>query len=888
MSEKDLRIFRKFIEDSHSNLSEKQRNLCILLYRNYDELERTSFRSGKRQRQVVKIILENNGKQLELPQKVHDEVSQSAIQRLSRVNIKSFRGFQEEQNFQFGDRFTFVYGRNGTGKSSLVDAIELSLLGSIQEAKCKRIDIDDYIKNIYTQVGIQPQLYGVVDGNTEVKIVANPEEYNFAVIERNRIENFARISAETTSIQQQRLAALVGLDSWNTFVNNFSKEIGSYFPYENELNEQITIQQTQLKLCRDQSEALKKSVQESDQVLKNLLKQFDQTDLNNLSDYLCLKKKHINEKISNIGNTSIVSERYITNIERSQAQYREAQIEYHSHQKNLLQYKSSLSLVDLASAILGQQKLQSNNCPACLSQIYDDQGQLMVPENPYEHAKKIQTQFTVAIELEHKIEGEKTELKRQLRDFGSLLQTTNENLQAASIGRTAVIDRLNTAIEMFFNQKEPILDSAWITNDEFRIIAHMIHTHNEQDAKHKIERKELQSQLNEIIKGEGVFETAKITVSSAEGLQQELDTKIKTAEKNLDDSRTKSVSAKEKNMIFKTYDNTYQGIVKKLKSYTESLPISELSNLNDMTLKIYNLINKYDFTSEQITALQLPLSPNEVIKIKFNVANAPLVDALDVLSEGHIRTLGLAILLAKALKNSQPFIIFDDVVNAIDDDHRKAIAEIVTNVDSVFQNVQWIVTTHGQEFAKQLVSCTSQSMRKDIKEITFKEKELGSDIRSIDKSQNYLALAQEKLEEEDIRGCLADCRREIEVLMIKLWKLYNKRFHVRINIQVDPSNPIPETRNVMDVIRSSFKKQLKGNTAELAVMSIILDKLDYLLDDQGISWFLVNKGTHEEENVEQHDRMETAHLLNSLLIPLDEELTTGIQIKGSMLARRNS
>lgn len=126
----------------------------------------------------------------------------------------------------------------------------------------------------------------------------------------------------------------------------------------------------------------------------------------------------------------------------------------------------------------------------------------------------------------------------------------------------------------------------------------MIHTHNEQDAKHKIERKELQSQLNEIIKGEGVFETAKITVSSAEGLQQELDTKIKTAEKNLDDSRTKSVSAKEKNMIFKTYDNTYQGIVKKLKSYTESLPISELSNLNDMTLKIYNLINKYDFTRD--------------------------------------------------------------------------------------------------------------------------------------------------------------------------------------------------------------------------------------------------------------------------------------------------
>lgn len=43
-------------------------------------------------------------------------------------------------------------------------------------------------------------------------------------------------------------------------------------------------------------------------------------------------------------------------------------------------------------------------------------------------------------------------------------------------------------------------------------------------------------------------------------------------------------------------------------------------------------------------------------------------DALIVFSEGHIKCLGLAILLAKNIAQGCPVVIFDDVVNAIDDD----------------------------------------------------------------------------------------------------------------------------------------------------------------------------------------------------------------------------
>ena len=40
------------------------------------------------------------------------------------------------------------------------------------------------------------------------------------------------------------------------------------------------------------------------------------------------------------------------------------------------------------------------------------------------------------------------------------------------------------------------------------------------------------------------------------------------------------------------------------------------------------------------------------------------VDALRILSEGHIRCLGLAILLAKAKSIQSPLVVFDDAINA--------------------------------------------------------------------------------------------------------------------------------------------------------------------------------------------------------------------------------
>ena len=206
---------------------------------NHDKIESTSYYGGMRQKEIAHLIKLNHNKTLDLPLKTSNNYTSKEIQNLTRLTVMSFRGFQNKQIFRFGNRFNFVYGRNGTGKSSFVEAIEYSLMGNIQEAKYKRIDINKYIKNIYTKNAVTPKLYGMSNNGKEVEISPDTEKYNFSVIERNRIDNFSRMSAETNSVQQQRLAALVGLDSWNTFVNSFSKEIDTYLVYENELTDEI-------------------------------------------------------------------------------------------------------------------------------------------------------------------------------------------------------------------------------------------------------------------------------------------------------------------------------------------------------------------------------------------------------------------------------------------------------------------------------------------------------------------------------------------------------------------------------------------------------------------------------------------------------------------------
>jgi wobble nucleotide-excising tRNase len=114
-----------------------------------------------------------------------------------------------------------------------------------------------------------------------------------------------------------------------------------------------------------------------------------------------------------------------------------------------------------------------------------------------------------------------------------------------------------------------------------------------------------------------------------------------------------------------------------------------------------NSINRNDPTNEQLAEIRLPLQQNQRIEISFKDSPTAFFDALHVLSEGHIRCIGLAILAAKNIKENCPLVIFDDPVNAIDDDHRESIRRAFFE-DAFFTDKQIIFACHGEEFFKDI------------------------------------------------------------------------------------------------------------------------------------------------------------------------------------------
>ncbi len=68
--------------------------------------------------------------------------------RLAYVDLSGFRGYQKAVRFEFAENFTIIDGRNGVGKSTVFDAVEFALTGTISkylDARASGESVSDYV-----------------------------------------------------------------------------------------------------------------------------------------------------------------------------------------------------------------------------------------------------------------------------------------------------------------------------------------------------------------------------------------------------------------------------------------------------------------------------------------------------------------------------------------------------------------------------------------------------------------------------------------------------------------------------------------------------------------------------------------------------------------------
>lgn len=300
------------------------------------------------------------------------------------------------------------------------------------------------------------------------------------------------------------------------------------------------------------------------------------------------------------------------------------------------------------------------------------------------------------------------------------------------------------------------------------------------------------------------------------------------------------------------------------------MPSQLLQGLGESARELYNSFNREDPVPAQIHALRLPLAENGKIEIEFVGQPGELFDALMILSEGHIRCLGLAILLAKNLAENCPIVIFDDVVNAIDDEHRDGIWRTFFE-SGLLDTKQVILTSHAEEFLHRIQQEIGAQRAAQIRRYRFLPHQGEHHLR-IDTdppTKNYVLLAHASLVAEEKRDALRHSRAAIESLTDRAWTWLGRRHDGRLELKLAGPRANWELNNKCIKLRSGLGR-IQGPAQGVVE---ILSGLDALLRVSGtsIEWSYLNSGTHDSQRDHEFDRA-TVNTIVSAALAMDNGL----------------
>lgn len=785
--------------------------------------------------------------------------------RLKRLTVGPFRGFAKQEELDLNSRIVLIYGPNGTGKSSFCEALEYGLLGNVSEAENKRFrNQDDYFKNAHVNQFAPPSICGVNDQSNEIVISPNEAAYRFCFVEKNRIDSFSRIAAQVPAKQTELISTLFGLESFTEFVRNFTAEIdGRYIDLEGEkatllskkreslagAHQQIQNSNDELQKITGEELALAKQYKESTS--------FDQMvlELNGRDESLgliALLEKELQQPIATkSGLTSAALELLKSNITTT--------LEGLNEKKNELAASSlQVSFKQLYEAVSQVQHSSPDKCPACETPLTN------TVVNPYTHAgQELQKlQQLAAIQQAASSVGQRA--KELLFQLSQIVNTCLNHFPANNeLKQYQVFNNAQPEIqwwESLFNQLsdgftpwQHLISQVQALENKDKEIGLIAERRNEK----QIELDRLRDFSKQITILKTRRDTANKTLANAQKLIDDFQAENKQL---ISDAETeKDLVKKNKEIVA-----AYAVFVQKLNKYNENLPAQLVANLGEKVTELYNAFNRNDSDSEKLANVLLPLTQNQRLKISFFNESNKTHDALHVLSEGHIRCLGLAILLAKNLKENSPVLIFDDPVNAIDDDHRESIRRTLFE-DEYFASKQIILTCHGEEFFKDIQNLLPVQEAKLAKSVAFlprlQEPHICIDFNCA--PRNYILAARNHIDKNEIRDALAKSRQALEALTKnKVWKYVSKYGDGSLSIKLRSSSSPIELRNLTEQLQSKISKQDFTDTNK----EVVLEPLKSLLGLNGNSreWLYLNKGTHEESDRAEFDRGTVETIICSL------------------------
>ncbi len=860
------RDFEEFILWLHlpvNDFPSNVRRLANLVLANFETVKETSLQHNQRSVLIAGLAQHDL---LQTPDTL-PEIAPAAAdgvwpwRRLRHLTVGPFRGFRHPEPFDLEHRVVLFYGPNGSGKTSLCEALEYAFLGSVEEAEAKRIPAATYFSNIHERRFEPPVLRAVDHQGNEINVEANVDTYRFCFIEKNRIDSFSRLAARPAARRVELISTLFGMDKFNEFVGHFNESMDGQLVLTN--TKRLLLEQKRAALVQDQAVVDGEVASLADLDAAELaLAQAYSEDLtyDALKDLIGSTDQPARLQQLNVILNAVPPQILDVTQQGLQEFYgaaNDAQDRLEALAVSLQERANQVSFQDLYNAVSALESTEGTHCPACDTPL---EGPNHVLNNPYEKATTGLEQLRELAELQSshaltldEVAGASRTLRTQLETLLGFI-TTNAELDTI-VGRylAGLPEEVTECWWKSVYEENTDPEHEMPTFQDILDVAQRVEA---QDNASRLAHEERQRNIEE----RDCLVEFQLLVQAQDSRRQDFVTSVVSARGRIEAfedanawlilGAAQELAGNERDTPIKT---AYDGFLVLLRRYRNRLPGTLMAGLNDRAMMLYNEFNRNDFDADKLSALHLPLTGEQKIEISFRGSPQDRVDALKILSEGHVRCLGLAILLAKSMSFDSPLIIFDDAINAIDHDHRGGIRETIFESEH-FENTQILMTCHSPEFIKDIQQGLAEPVRRDSKVYLFRNHsgDYHPRVSGNLASRNYVEMARAAREELNDRGALDASRKAIEMLAEKIWRWLGSHEHGTISVLLAGSGAEPALRNLCEALR---KKLVGAQAFAHDNKPPIVDALNRLLGipEQNLVWVYLNKGTHEEADRDDFD-----------------------------------
>jgi len=867
-----LHDFQQFVNWLHVpalGASEDVRRFANIVLDNFETVAASSLQHSQRSTVLVELARRMLPTTDPGPPAPNPTVADGAWawRNLRHLTVGPFRGFRNAEPFDLQKRIVMFYGPNGSGKTSLCEALEFALLGAVDEGEMKRIVADRYLSNVHERRFTTPTLIASDQGNQPISVVADADTYRFCFVEKNRIDSFSRIAAKPAGQKTELIATLFGMDRFNDFVGHFNDSMDGQLILmglkQRELvakraalsqdiaavaNEQATLQRL-TQADNDYATSYKVGL-----TYTGLLAELGSEQMPGRLQELELAINQPTPTIYEISSAALV-DAYRT--------VSDAQEVVDGLAAQLTGRSSQVSFKDLYTAVLGLQGITGDHCPACDTPLH---GENHVLHDPYAKAaagladlkelSDLQARYATAISNR---DGASLALSVQLATFAQRV--------------SAKVDS-PTPLERYLANPHVDQQRAW-WKDAFQpdssgksFAQQAVDWAATLEAGDTVARQAIANRQLLIQERDSLNQARIIVATMAANRQQTVEAiaaaRARIAAFDAANSILIQAASREAEDIVRDsrIKTTYDQFLRYLRRYRSELPGTLMAGLNTLAMELYNDFNRNDLDADKLAALYLPVTGDGRIELAFRGAPTVRVDALHILSEGHVRCLGLAILLAKGLSIHAPVIIFDDAVNAIDHEHREGIRETIFQ-GARFASTQIIVTCHSNEFIKDIQNHvpTDQWLAYSFR---HHNGNYHPRVHGNVTTQNYLANARAAVNQGDDRTALGASRQALEMLTAKVWTWMGRCDQGMLTLKIAGAGAEPALRNLCESLRAKLRG---ATTFTHDDKSSVIEALDVILGipEQSLVWLYLNKGTHEEANRDDFD----SRVVESVVLTLE-------------------